>query len=198
MNIDFFVHPEHAKELGNEDYQEYISRLKRTYEQSECPILISGYIKGDFDDQFPLERKIESASYHIYEAPIHRGEVAPTDWEKFTALIKEVESYRVHGSFFGLCAEGFAVQLFAHLKRGEHWNNWRCIYDEDELKIQNKLRRKHERKGDFKNSPIKYGIVLSNSGKCARPKKPFLKFFSRIPHGNITHQLIDEETVVYF
>ncbi|NTV24067.1 MAG: hypothetical protein HGA85_06900 [Nanoarchaeota archaeon] len=144
-----------------------------------------------------MEQRIESASYFICDCPVDLGEVSPSGWEQFTALADRGDSYRVHGSFFGQCTEGFAVQLFAYIKRREHWHNWRAAVDKEGAACQDKLRGQHEYAGDFKNSNIRFGVVLAPTEpiKIARPS--LISTLCKKPHGNITYQLMDDRTIVY-
>jgi hypothetical protein len=200
MTIDFFVHPEHAILTGypyKGIHDEYISHLKQILDKSKLPVLVNGLAVGEFDKLFPPERTLTSASHYIIDLPFDYGEVAPCDWDKFEEIVKQDNDFRVHGAHFGECTEGFAVQLFAYLKRKEHWHDWRGTVDKDAQKLQEKLRKAHESKGDFLNCGIKYGVVIAPPKNCAKIIKPgWIPFISK-KHGNITYQLMDKDAVIY-
>jgi hypothetical protein len=200
MTIDFFVHAEHAILTGypyKDVHDKYISHLKRILDKSKLPVLVNGLASGEFDRLFPAERTLASASHYVVEIPFDRGEVAPYDWGKFEEIVKQGNDFRVHGAHFGECTEGFAVQLFAYLKRKEHWHDWMGIPDRDAEKIQEKLRKAHEANGDFLNCGVKYGVVIAPPKNCVKITKPgWIPFISK-KHGNITYQLMDQDSVVY-
>lgn len=195
MIVDFFVHPEHPIKTGyrnTQNYQRYIEHLAHLLKESQFPVLIKGLEPGEFDNSFSLNRVLSSASHYIVDFPVDRGEVAQRDWDKFTGLVNLGKEFRVHGSYFGQCTQGFAVQLFGYLHRKEHWNG---TADEKERKLQKKLEKMHEWKGDFRSSGIRYGTVIAPESMKIKIRSPSWLFLS--PHGNVAHQLIDEKTVIY-
>lgn len=206
MPIDFFVHPEHARLTGypkQDMHEKYSDHLKRVLAESRLPVLVNGLEEGEFNRLFPQERILESTSFYVIDYPFDHGEIAPCDWEKFISIIGQEREFRVHGCYLGECTEGFAVQLFAWLKRGEHWHNWkgRGLSDEDKqaYKKQKRLRKQHEKQGDFRDCGIKFGVVLSAPHPKPIKKSSFIRIplLTRRPYGNITWQLIDENTRIY-
>ncbi len=208
MTIDFFVHPEHAcyeegKYPDGEIYQRYRASLLGTLESSDFPILINGLApEANFGWRIPKSNQLESASYFVGEYLIERGEISPQDWEKFKRLLSgyEGEELRIHGSNFGECTEGFAIQLFAYLIREEHWHDWGFNPDFEgkgvDFKKEWRLRMGHQKNGDFRNSNIRYGNVLRPLRKID-VKKPSWNRFSKFRHGNVTHQLVDDNSLVH-
>ena len=198
--IDFFVHPEFALHTGfsrTESYEKYMEDIKRLIKESSCPVLINDSDKTELEIEFPKGNVLDSASHYIDEYPINRGEVRPEYWKRFTRIVNGGDNHRIHGSFLGECTTGFAIQLFAYLKRNEHWHDWHCEIDEERFKEEKALAKKHEEKGDFLTSTIKIGTVLALA-KIESIRKPGI--IPRIlfkDKGNITYQLIDKQTKVY-
>ncbi len=213
MTIDFFVHPEFNNEsigrgIDGEIYGDYIRNLSSVLESSRFPILINGLMPDkSFAERIPKGNHLESSSYWNCEFPVFKGEVSADCWEKFTGLIsgREKEEMKIHGSNFGECTEGFAVQLFAYIYRNEHWNNWTFYpsYDgrDSDSEREKTLMMEHERSGDFTASKIRYGVVfnhpLTKVKIKSKPSDIFARFLSKFPRGNITYQLIGEETRIY-
>lgn len=203
MKIDFFVHPgwefRYHKKNSGERYGEYLENLSDILARSELPVLIGE--EDFFRDKFPQGNILGDASYWICEMPVDKGEIGPKSWDNFIKLIsgKENSQIRIHGAYFGECTEGFAVQLFAHLYRGEHWNNWQCWLPEIEAQqnLEINLRKKHESDGDFKKTNIRYGHVLHSKTKVKiiHPNKYFP--LGKRRNGNIDFQLLDENSEIY-
>ena len=205
MTIDFFVHPEHAcyeegRHPNREIYQQYQSGLINVLESSEFPILITGHhSSGVFEQQISIDSRLESASFYVSEYLANLGEIHPKDWEKFAELLsgREKEEMRIHGANFGECTEGFAVQLFAYLFRGEHWHNWEFYPsyngNEADFKKEEELRVNHQKAGDFRKSRIRYGKVLHPNLKFDKKfRKP-----NKLPGIKISRQLTDDITKIY-
>ncbi len=210
--IDFFVHPEHGHiDYGGHpdqvEYKRYIECLLDEAEVSEYPVLVTGnFSTGIFEEIIPEERRVRSDSGYFsvsgQKFPRDRGEVHRDDWERFVRLIPdEYDDMRVHGAYFGGCPEGFAVQLFAYIWRGEHWHDW--VTEEGNnifgQKVnESKLRKFHELNGDFRKSKIRYGTVLhlptlQPIDGCSGVIKPI----EGLPHGNIAYQLLDSGSRIF-
>ena len=209
MTIDFFVHPEHAcyeegRYPNREVYQQYRTGLVHVLELSEFPILITGHYPSEsFQHKIPQENHLESASFYISEYPANSGEIHPKDWEKFVKLLsgREGEGMRIHGANFGECTEGFAVQLFAYLFRREHWHDWEFYPsyngNDADFKREEELRMNHQKAGDFRKSKIRYGTALHPVQKKIKIIKTSVNPLSKFRNGNITYQLMDDQTLVY-
>jgi len=213
--IDFFVHPDILHEQSNgayhsESYQRYLDQLVERWESSDCPVLLKG-IEGHERFLKKVSKKgerFQSCSFALYDMPpFEYGEVHPKDWEKFTALIDKTpaEEIRVHGSFYGQCTEGFAVQLLAYRHLGEHWHNWLDLSDDigngrikKKIKEQKTKRKELEKQGIYVKSNVRFGIMYMPPADKIKvvPPTGFLKFWVNLPYGNITYQLTDEKTKV--
>ena len=207
--IDIFVHPDiiHDQTRGNYNppsYQTYFDDLIKKWESSECPILIEG-IEGNkrFLETIVKKGKIfGSASYWLYDIPpFERGEICCNEWKKFVSLLNEIngQEFRIHGSYYGECTEGFAVQLYAHIYLKEHWHDYNGLDTEWESieRKERKKRKKLEKSGAYKDSNIRFGIVHSpRIPKKVIPPAKFLRLFRRYPHGNITYQMTDKKTIL--
>ena len=207
--IDIFIHPDFIFEdtqgrYNPPSYNKYLDALIQRWDSSEMPILLQGI---DWHKRF-VERvskegaKFDTASYCMYDMPSFEvGEVHPNDWKGFTSLTDSVEAdqIRIHGSFYGECLEGFAVQLYAHRYLGEHWHDWWGASQgiKKTRKYEKKKRKELEKQGAYQKSNIRYGIVHSPRKPkkvILRPKNRILMAFTRYPFGNITHQLTDQDT----
>ena len=200
MRIDFFVQPDHAFITGypNEPVlNAYRAHISRVFEKSECPILISGLERGEIDTRFSVEQILQSASYVHNDEPFDHGEVAPPDWHKFTEIVKRGNEFRVHGSYFGQSTQEFAVQLFAYLHLSDHWHNWTREENLQDKHLQTLFTKLYQSRGDYAKSPIKYGVVLSSFNPVKVQEPSLLGILTGKLHGNITHQLMDDKTVVY-
>lgn len=198
--IDFFVHPEHDRKHYpyKKIYKKYIEGMTKAFENSECPVLIDGYNKGNFDALFTPENTLASASHRIYCELINdRGEINPKDWKRFTEMVDQHNEFRVHGTYLAECTEGFAVQLFGYIKYGDHWHNWCALHNKDAFQKEESLRKHHERRGDFRDCGINFGHVLAPRKYKIQKPNIIRKLIGIKPHGNITHQLIDDKTVIY-
>lgn len=200
MRIDFFVHPEHAIKTGFSNktlYNRYLAELYEIYKNSDLPILIAGNEKGEFDELFSLEERLQSSSHFIMDFPIDRGEIRPSEWERYTEIVVQGTEFRVHGSYFGECTEGFATQLFGYSFCNEHWYNWMGHIPKEFIDIQKKKLKFHEKKGNYSYSNIRYGTVLTPPKPPKIIKRSFLSKMFGKPHGNITFQLMDSQTKLY-
>ena len=192
MAIDFFVHPEFKKELflNNENYKAYEKGLISILEASELPILITNGQDGLFAKKLIKENILDSIKPSSHDSVM--GEVSMYSWERLEKLVKGKKSSEmiIHGAYLGECTEGFALQLFVYLTTGKYWDGVsNGIFNENLLKY-------HEAKGDFLKANIRYGTVLKN-GKNIKILKPTISPFRIKSSGNLTHQLIGYNTIIY-
>jgi len=214
MTIDFFVHPDLPFEdtrgrYNPRTYQEYFENLLERWDSSDEPVLIEG-IKGH--ERF-LEKvkkdgsKIKSCSFLLHDMPsFEYGEVRPIHWKRFTELVDnhKNEEIKVHGCYYGKCAEGFAVQLLAYVSLGEHWHDWWGLSQNNDSIIKKNIKKEKakrielEKKGEYVKSNIRYGLVHLSRLKDVKaiPPTNILNFWRRRPYGNITYQLTDEKTMI--
>ncbi len=191
MTIDFFVHPEFDgkafkwKGEVKKEYPDYLLHLKKILDRSRFPVLIREE-GGDlfFKENIPLENQFISNTPSC-------GHVSPDDWERFTILLKgnKSKNMRVHGSYYGLCVDGFAVQLFAHISKGEHW----FIKSEKDKEEVIKMVEEHRLNKDFSSSRIKYGVVLYPNLSI----QPKLDGIDKLPLFGVTLQFTDHKTIIY-
>lgn len=199
MEIDFFVHPEHVINTGYPFYEEYIESIREVYDRSDFPVLVYGRVGDKFDDRFPEERIVRSASFINKRVPEDRGEVCPEDWGKFIDILKEGDQYRIHGSFFGKCVDHFAAQLFGYLGRNEHWHDWWGHGDKKDIEEEVKLLIEHEIQGEVVNSGIRYGTVLAPPDDIeVQTPSPLRKLFGRYTFGDYNYQMMDEQTKIFY
>lgn len=207
MVIDFFVHPEHAKDWYTKKkiYDSYMDSLKNKLQKSELPIIIKGLRKSPFEDLLPVTNCIKSNSFTNCGGGVSNdyGEVHPNDWDNFVNLIenhKDAEM-RVHGSFYGWCVEKFAEQLFAYIHLQEHWKNWKFGFEfnEESFRRELQLKKHHLVKGNFKKSKIKYGKTLFPPKRILLPARKGLNYFynSIRSYGDLSFQLTDENTTIF-
>ncbi len=200
MTIDFFVHPEFDGGIScsMKEYGNYISALLKILEKNKYSILVTTS-SGDktFREKIPRTRQIVSGSC-LYKGNIHAvGEITDShEWNKLTELIAHNKSDRmiIHGSYYGLCPEGFGLQLFGYLNYNEQW--FKDSSDDSDVE----LAKEHEKLGSFLDSKIKYGIVLypgKSIGNNLLFKNIIKEKCRKLPAGNIAFQLTDSGTKIF-
>lgn len=217
MKVDIFVHPEYASSNGQwypkrEIFMAYMMELNSIVRCSKFPILVNGSSVGLFGETIPLEHHLRSRVVRLEDGLHEYGQVDPKDFDKFKGLIdgKEDAEFRLHGSYFGECVSGMALQLLPYLKFNDEWRVHAIdLYDADdqtewdqtikELGRQERIAKRLERIGAFKNSKVRYGSVLYppiGEISITQPKN-FLRQLRSRPLGNIDFQLMDDQTRVF-
>ena len=171
--------------------------------RSDLEILLSlcgKYLVGE-------ERTFSSDTFEYhddFEDPglMINGYVAPSDWPRLAETLRNADSVRVHGCFYGdACTQNLAVQLYGLMHKSRHW------YDRDECDELTTLRSlwsilQHASHTDFmevtgclEKGSIRYGAVFSNDF-MELGGTPHLvpRFMRRYP---LDEQLTDERTEIF-
>lgn len=156
--------------------------------KSRFPILI----KEEGGDDF-FKETISLKNQFLSDTPKY-GHVSQDDWERFTELLNstKTEDMRVHGSYYGLCVDGFAIQLFAYLNLKVNWfTNFKTHTKKNEKLF--KMVEKHRLKKDFLSSGIKYGTVLYPNISL----QPKFAYVDKLPIPGVPTQFSDDQTIIY-
>ena len=204
VRYDVFVHPgfpaEERKVRGSRVFQEYCDRLSALAASAEYALHVVDPKVGHHDaflEKFiPADRRVRSYVLNIPFYPASYGTVSTEDWEKYVGLLRDIRKQRdpvlVHGSYHGLCALDFAVQLYELLHNGKQYlpDSLSCLLEDSPFpfcKEETESVVTHALQAHYLNSNIRFGTVFAditfNDMQAVRK--------------SIARQMTDKDTKVY-
>ncbi len=201
---DIFVHPgfpaEEKRVRRSAVFPQYCDTLSLLARSAEYAIHVIDPKVGAHDafleDIIPADHRVRS---YILDIPLVRadsyGTVCRDDWEKFVGLLRGIRKHRdpvrIHGSYHGLCALDFAVQLYELVHNGKQYlpHSVSCLLDSSFPFRQKDTEQVvlHALHTHYLNTTIRFGTVFAS--RDFQRLHPLRK--------SMVRQMSDKETKVY-
>ncbi len=203
VTYNIFVHPGFPAEKGivrgSKVFRNYCDELSALAISADKVIHVIDPQKREHDAF--LEKvinddcRIRSYALNLPFFPSYYGTVCAEDWDTFVGLFRDIRQHRdpvrIHGSYHGVCALDFAIQLYELVYNHKQYlsDRFSCLLDapfpfrsEDTEEIV-----QHALQAHYLNANIRFGTVFAD---------PTFEKIHRV-RKSIVRQMTDRETKVY-
>ena len=197
--LDIFVHPSCVESASshNEIFEQYSLRLWELFRQSSHKILLKGSHEGRYEDEISKEFRIQTYRRRLSATTSGLlGYSIDKELEHFFKILDAYSGYkiRIHGSFFGLCTQDCAQQVYFYVYEQVTWSLKTSFFNGRDLsRAQFDTLRRYEQLGTFLRSDIRYGLTLNSLVKGPGSIAPDEHY----PFGCINFQFTDRMTEIF-